>query len=579
MILIFIGCAILPLIIVNVFYYSTTEKNVQNEVMQKLVQTLSEKTSKVNGSISGTISLSNHYNSNEQIYKFLDTNYGDNLNYFVNYQDHIKSVVLTDLAYNAQVSQVSFYTDNPTISNGALVKKLEYGNFDTFGENLLDYRLDTLNSSQTEIKLRSALTPVQPTTPYDRSLSIIRILKYFPGYSNYQKAVRIDINLSYIASMLKERDLFDNLILVDSDNRIIASANTYKQYGSYDIFNESELEKGIVALKKPLKDVPLTLYGYYNSNIISQEFDKTRWKTAFITLCSILLAFACIMLVAGNITKRTKLLVSLSKNIALGNFIQVSQSKVGSDEIGILTESINKMSLRLQYLIDEKYKAELNKAHMERENAQAKLLALQSQVNPHFMFNTLECIRLKAIVKGESETAKIIMYISKMFRHLINWDDDIIFLSEDIKFLEEFLYVQKYRFEDEFEYSVTVDDKAPNCLLPKLVIQPVVENACVHGVEAISQNRKIEVNIKVLGGHMHIEVSDNGIGIDEARLTELKEMLSGGLKLNHSVGLYNVYQRLSLYYGRDFSIYAESAEGRGTKISIVIPVRYSKEEF
>lgn len=166
-----------------------------------------------------------------------------------------------------------------------------------------------------------------------------------------------------------------------------------------------------------------------------------------------------------------------------------------------------------------------------------------------------------------------------MFRHLINWDDDIIRLSEDIKFLEEFLYVQKYRFEDEFEYSVMVDESANTCLLPKLIIQPLVENACIHGVESISQNRKIVIRIAVMDRQILISVSDNGKGIDEPRLLKLKKMLEGGEKLVHSVGLYNVYQRLNLYYEKNFTMDIQSQEGQGTKVSIGIPVRHSKEEF
>ena len=579
MMLVFVGCVILPLLIQNTFYYSDTEKNIQSEVLQRLTQNLREKASKVEGSISGTITLTVRYNANEELYKFLDKSYSDSLGYFNNYQNHVKNFLFSDLPYNPQVSQLTLYSDNPTLLNGAYVKKVESGNFDTFEEELIDYRIDALSSSANGPKLRISLTPERLKTSNDRSLSIIRPLRHYPAYSYYEKYIRIDINLFYISAMLRDSDLFDNMVLVDKDNRIIASANTYSEFGPFDTFSEETLKKGIVVLKQPLRDVPLTLYGYYDSNIISREFSKMRWKTTLIGFGSMLLAFFCIMIVASNITKRTKLVVNLSKNIALGNFTQISQSKIGSDEIGVLAESINMMSQQLQILIDEKYNARINKAHLERENAQAKLLALQSQVNPHFMFNTLECIRLKAIVKGEAETAKIIKYISKMFRHLINWDEEIILLSEDIKFLEEFLYIQKYRFEDEFEYCVMVDEAAKNCLLPKLIIQPVVENACVHGVEAISHNRNVNISIKVIDDQMIISVTDNGIGIDEGRLLKLKSMLKGGEKLTHSVGLYNVYQRLCLYYGDNFSMDVQSQVGKGTQIYISIPVRHSEEEF
>lgn len=581
MILIFVGCVILPLLIQNIFYYSMTEKNIQKEVMQRLTQSLMEKTSKVNGCISGIISLSLRYNNNEELYKFLDINYRNSLDYFIYFQDHVKNAQLSEMAVNPQINQLILYSDNPTIINGALVRKITSGDFDTLDEKLLDNRLDALIPAPKETKLRIALISPLLTSSNDRSLSIIRSLKNYPKFSNYQKVIRIDINLSYLSSMLRDNDLFDNIILVDFDHRIIASANTYHEFGAYDIFSENHLKKGIVVLKQPLKDIPLSLYGFYDTNIVSKEFIKMRWETIFIAFGGMLLAFFCIMLVAGNITKRTKLVVNLSKNIAQGNFTQISRNEIGKDEIGVLAEGINQMSLQLQTLINEEYNDRLVKAHLERETAQAKLMALQSQVNPHFIFNALECVRLKAMVKNEAETAKIIMYLSRMFRHLIDWDEDIIILSEDIKFLEEFLDVQKYRFEDEFEYHFIIDEAAKNCFLPKLIIQPLVENACVHGVESISQHRKIEIRITVMDGRMMISVADNGIGITEPRLAEIQNMLQGGGKITHSVGLYNVYQRLKLYYVKDFTMDLQSRQDQdqGTIIRIVIPIRHSKEAF
>lgn len=98
------------------------------------------------------------------------------------------------------------------------------------------------------------------------------------------------------------------------------------------------------------------------------------------------------------------------------------------------------------------------------------------------MFNALESIRLKACVKGEIETAQMIKYMAKMFRNLIEWDDNIITVREEIAFLDEFLHIQEYRFEDEFSYEIHVQEEAYECKIPKMILQPLVENACVHGI-------------------------------------------------------------------------------------------------
>lgn len=579
MVLIFLGSVILPLAIQNAFYYNDTEKNIQSEMMQRLIHSLEEKTNKINGCISGTITLSHRYNTNEDLYNFLECNYSSDISYLTEYQSRIREVLLSDLAFNQQVRKISLYTDNPTVVNGSLVNKIKTEEFVTLGEKLIEYKVYNLSSSENGPKLRLSLVPLEFKASDDRCLSILRPLKYFPQHSIYQKYLRIDIDVSYISSMLKESSLFDNVVLVDSDNRIIASSNTYHDYGRFDIFSEDQLKAGIVVLKQPLGEIPLSLYGYYNSKIISDEFTKMRWKTMAVVVCSMLLALSCILFVASNITKRTKLVVNLSKQIAQGNFSQICKDNSGNDEIEILADSMNQMSRKLKTLIEEEYNSRILKAQLERETAQAKLLALQSQVNPHFMFNALESIRLKAMVKNEIETSKMIMYMSRMFRRLINWNDDIIFLQDEIKFLNEFLSIQKYRFDDEFEYTVNAEEEAQHCLLPKFIIQPLVENACVHGVEAISNHRLVETCAVIRENRLMITICDNGSGISEKKLYELREMLKGDKKPAEGVGLYNVYQRLALYYGREFALTISSKSGQGTRIDVTIPIRRSKEGF
>lgn len=579
MVLIFLGSVLIPLTIQNAFYYSDTERNIQAQMMQRLTASLDEKMNKVNGILSGTMTLSHRYNTNEELYRFLDNNYTSDADFLTEYQERIDKVSLSDLAYTQYVRKISVYTDNPTVVNGSIVNKIKSDDFIRLGEKLIDYKLYSLTENENGPKLRISLAPLVLKTTYDRSLSIVRPLNYYLQYSNYQKYLRIDIDISYIASLLEENSMFDNIVLVDTDNRILASANTYHEFGNYDLFSEVSLKPGIVVLKQPLKDVPLSLYGYYNSGIISDEFTKMRWKTAAIVSSSMFFALVCILLVASNITKRTKLVVNQSKQIAQGNFIQIYKTNGGRDEIEILSDSMNQMSMKLKTLIDEEYNTRILKAQLERETTQAKLLALQSQVNPHFMFNALESVRLKATARKETETSRMILYMSRMFRRLIKWDDDVTFLREEIMFLEEFLKIQKYRFDDEFDYAFRVDSEAMDCLLPKFIIQPIVENACVHGVESIPGNRLVEIGAEIRDDRLAIRVCDNGSGIGPERMKALQEMLTEGKKPAESVGLSNVYQRLVLYYGREFTFDVGSEPGKGAEFCITLPVRHSKEEF
>lgn len=576
MILIFVGCVIIPFALQNYFFYVHTEKNIQEVMLLRLNTALNEKADKIKGNISGIVTLTNSFHNNEQMYWFLDKEYTNDINYLTTYQDELKKVITSDITYHLQVKKITLYTDNPTLFSGAYVKKMVPLENIEFGEKLLDYNEVIIGEPGHNVRFRIALEPIKLKTTEDRSVSIVRELDYYPQYSEYKKIIRIDLNIVYLSSILSDNNLFDNMILVDSDNRIIMSTSTYSNEGAYEIFNPNKMKDGIVLLEKKIEGFPLTLYGLYDSKIISSQFTKERLKTLAITFGGLCFASICILIIAGNITKRTRRVVNQSKEIAQGNFIQIANPVMGDDEICILEKSMNQMSEQLRELIEKEYSSKLIQARLERETAQAKLLALQSQVNPHFMFNALESIRLKALTKGEHETATMIKYMSRMFRHLINWEEDIICLKDDIKFLDEFLCIQKYRFEDEFSYYVSVEEAAKTCLLPKLIIQPLVENACVHGVEAISNNREVSVSAKVEEQWLILIVKDNGGGMSKERLKALQGMLQNKEILCNSVGIYNVYQRLLLYYGDQFRFDVESVQGEGTTCTIKIPVEYER---
>lgn len=579
--LLFLISVVLPLLMQNVFYYSDAESKINEQMEQRLTSSLNERASNINGSLSSILALSTRFYTNEALYKLIDTNYKNKLEYLITYQEQLLNA-LQNVSTYPQVSAISVYTNNITLFNSPYVRKLKRSdwNLETLGETIEDVSYIPIDASNNSPCLRVAVTTNTRVTTSNRSVSILRPMRNYAQYAFYNKALRIDINLPYLSSMLRNSDMFDNMMLVDSENRILASVNTYPELGAFQIFDEKDLKEGDILMKQPLKDFPsLSIYSIYNSNIISDAFAEMRIRTIAVALMSMAMAFLFMWLIAGNITRRLRLVVDQAGQIAKGNFIQIDAVWMGGDEIGKLARSTNEMSTQLQELIEQEYDARLRQTRLEREKAQANLLALQSQVDPHFMFNALECIRLKAMDKNEVETARMIKYMSRMFRHLIDWDEDLIYLRDDIKFLTEFLAIQKYRFDDEFDYTLNVSEAAENCLLPKLIIQPLVENACVHGVEAIATQRHVDITATVHDKMLHLIVSDNGGGMDQARLDALHAMLSGGEPLKGSVGLYNVYQRLKLYYGGTYTLSVSSRVGSGTCFSVEIPLRNSKEEF
>ncbi len=365
------------------------------------------------------------------------------------------------------------------------------------------------------------------------------------------------------------------MLVTDTNGRVLAAA---KQHNEMEFFEaeEGKLADGKMILKRSLWGFPLILYGIYDTGMISEEFRQSGRLSGSIFVLGILFSLIWIFVVVGNMNRRLRRLVGQSEEISKGNFVQTSPEEGGRDEFTILENSLNHMSAQLQDLIEKEYKARITWMELEKETNQAKLLALQAQVNPHFMFNALESIRLKALVKGERETAAMIKYMAKMFRNILEWHDNIITLQEEIGFLDEFFHIQNYRFEDEFSYEINVSEEAKDCLLPKMTLQPLAENACVHGVEAVSFDRQVKVTACVEEGWLKLKVEDNGGGMSKEKLRELKAMLSGEAEAGKSVGLWNVYRRLMLYYQDDFRFDIDSVTGKGTVCAIWIPARIEK---
>lgn len=577
--LILIISSLVPQIAQMVYYYTETETNIQEEMLQNIDQQMEYKAERIERNLAGIITLSRTFLRNSELYQILERYYQIPQNYLTAYREKLITLLGSASPFYQQVSYMKVYTDNPSIVNGAFVRKVSRIDSGYRMEESLS-AIDNLQigSDMDPYYLRIALLSNPMALVEDRSISIIRELDYFPQYSNYAKVLQIDLNMQYFRTLLSELGLFDNLLLVDTSGRILFANNSYNKRGEYATFHPEELGHNILVLERKLDEFPLSLYGLYNANIISAEFEKSRQGMVTISIITMMIAVACTLVVAGNITRRIRQLVYQTQQIALGKFAVDTNQVIGNDEISIIEEGLNKMSLKLAEMIERDYSAKLMHVELERETTEAKLLALQSQIDPHFLFNALESIRLKAMSRNETETALMLKYMARMFRHVIEWDEDIIPMKENIKFLTEYLEIQKYRFGSEFEYKMEIDENAMKCYLPKLIVQPLVENACKHGVEAISNERKVRVKAFVEEGKLHIRVEDNGGGMAPKTLKELKDIMKNKEVKDSTikgVGLKNIYQRLLLYYGEDgFTFEINSTRGQGTVCSIVIPVEY-----
>ena len=224
---------------------------------------------------------------------------------------------------------------------------------------------------------------------------------------------------------------------------------------------------------------------------------------------------------------------------------------------------------------------------IELYKSQAKYLALQNQINPHFLYNTLEGIRSEALIGGLPAVGEMAEVLAKFFRYTISNVQSMVTVEDEISNVEHYCQIQKFRFGDKvslrFFFEEGEEKRIKNCFMPKLILQPTVENAITHGIEPHLGNCTVTIRMQIISERLHIMVSDNGVGMKEDDLHKLNEKLRK-IQLDEvenpehpgGIGMVNVNNRIKLLFGEDFGIRFYSTEYMGTDVEITLPFRVKK---
>ncbi|WOZ39458.1 sensor histidine kinase [Paenibacillus polymyxa] len=278
--------------------------------------------------------------------------------------------------------------------------------------------------------------------------------------------------------------------------------------------------------------------------------------------------------VSRSITGPVGRLVGLAKRIATGD-LNIEPQPRRDDELGVLADAILQMSADLSILI-EKDKQSLEMRRLVKE---LELLALQNQINPHFLFNTLNVLSKLAILEGAEKTSDLIVSLSNLLRYSLQKLDKPVTLQEELDHISEYVTIQQARFRDRIRFDLHFDASVLQQQIPALTIQPFIENAFLHGVADMENGAIITLTLSRAGEDVQIEISDNGKGMtEETRLSVLR--LEGGVESSSSTGLgmQNVFRRLQLFYEKEGMVEIRSHIGLGTTITIRIPVKKESEQ-
>ncbi|MDO4273498.1 MAG: sensor histidine kinase [Eubacteriales bacterium] len=292
---------------------------------------------------------------------------------------------------------------------------------------------------------------------------------------------------------------------------------------------------------------------------------STQAQSIYMITAVVLVIIALLLssFIARNITLPIQRLGASMAKVQEGDFSEVDVEVSSKNEIGSLTRSFNVMTHRIQDLMDQN-------VHEQEQKRKSELKALQSQINPHFLYNTLDSIIWMAEGKKNEEVVLMTASLARLLRQSISNEDEVVPIYQEVEYARSYLTIQKMRYKDKLEFQIDVEPSIKHIMIIKLVLQPIIENAIYHGLKYKESKGLLILRGYEEGRNVVLQIIDNGVGMDE----ETVEHIFQRHKVNYhsnGVGVYNVQKRLQLYYGSDYGIAYSSEKGKGTTVTITIP--------
>ncbi|MDP4098028.1 sensor histidine kinase [Paenibacillus sp. P96] len=474
-----------------------------------------------------------------------------------------------------EIESLRFYSFNPT-----LVNNLEFIPVDADTQNALWFKEALTGTEIHWYYIRNEAGPMP------NLLSLVRQVP-FPEHRTSGVLV-MGINQGELNAMLSKEPF--NTMIADEQGIVVAAKDpdmvgrTLQELelgfdvhnrgkGTYKAEVNGESANIIVDELLPESSISgLTVISIFSTADIVSGANRISLIGFVCILMVLVTALILVTMISLLITKRLQRLSEDLNAVARGDLNVVTRVD-GGDEIGDLSRQFNRMVESINELMRQVYDTSEKNSRLELAQKDIKLKMMASQINPHFLFNALESIRMKAHIRGETEIARVVRLLGKLMRKNIEIGGGYTTLQEELVMVRSYLEIQKFRYGERLQYEVAVDEAALMARIPPLIIQPLVENAVVHGLENKEEPVSVKVTVSLHDGSLHTEVEDNGNGMEAARLEQVKASFKGeeGAEVGR-IGMRNVHQRLTLMYGEHHGIRMDSKVGEGTKVRFTLPV-------
>ncbi|AOZ93062.1 sensor histidine kinase [Paenibacillus crassostreae] len=564
LIIYFLGVFV-PLLIISYIFYYTTTNNMKQQLIDDITRAIEQVKNEFAREVEGTMEISSVFYTDHLLNEIIDTKYEVPADYVAAYDSYLRRILNAYTpVYNA-VAGITVYVDNPTLLFSGGVNVIDaYVKEKAWYQQVLNNRLSQ---------------PLIIRTGDDQNLdtfSVVRRMDAFYSQNQFHKILKIDMKMSSIRQIFSNLNLQGSVYLLNEKGDIEYTTDPAVNIQSGGVSFDTITSSADMIEFRTEYTMTNDLNGWSIVAMVSKDdvFKEVRQSRSFIILVTIintLLPTFIIIWITRSLNVRIIRILKHMKRVKNQQFDTVPEDE-SRDEIGQLTEEFNRMTLQIKSLINDVYVTDIQKKDLEIQRRHSQLNALQSQINPHFLFNALETIRMRSVMKDEKETAHIIQNMAKIFRNSLIWKRDMITLKEELDFMHCFLEIQKYRFGDKLNYNIRTDESDYKFLIPKMSIVTFVENASIHGIEPLKSGGKIEVDIQRIRNELVVTIRDNGVGMEMEKIEHLYHYIREEEEMGDRIGIQNVIYRLKLYFGTRFELMIDSQPGVGTQITLKIPV-------
>lgn len=466
---------------------------------------------------------------------------------------------------------ISLWVNNKNIVGTYLCGRDGSSYFNSISDNLYEMSGDIFAEEAWYAEITAGrktgiLTNVYKTDKYSEKASF-NVISYIHGINDvetgrYLGFLVIDFDAGIFRYILGSYDdtLEGQVTVRDSEGNVMYAQTEENELlePCVTFFNQSPKTDWIVQI-----DIPQSFF--------TKEIIRVLSLTVLVGAVCLLIFIWLSHILSEGISQPIKEIQGLMEEVGRGN-LDVRASFRREDEVGKLAEGFNRMAENTNTLINQVYLTEL-------EKKEAEFQALQSQINPHFIFNTLESVNMMAILEGNMQISDILTAFGRILRVNLNRKQNIVTLEQEMEYIRNYLLIMQLRNDELFSYEIYVEEETKSCLLPKLTLQPIAENCLIHGFKEKMKHRRLAIHtFRNRNGRLQIEIEDDGKGMHEEDLRRLRNRLADDpLRLESSIGLNNVYKRCKLYFKQDFDMRIESVRGIGTKVVVTMKCITKKE--